>query len=825
MITLSEATARFRALATAGDIINRKTGAKGPFAASRIAPILSNVTAAVRYAAYRIHGREFSDAELQQVDLEPLWSALPQFAYEGAQAPGNERSDPAKERANVRLFVSAVTGRDIERTPQPVCENRVPEDWRQLYEAIVQAEANEQIKHGTAKGYRRGILRLAQLALLHGVTRPEDLPAEAVHIYQWGVQSGWRRKEIDLALSSYRRAAELIGANHLPRAYELVRRDGLGIKSLPDYPERLLAAGYVGDPRTITTLDAIKLLAPLLGTSLERVLDGAQHRGLSPGWVSARVDMASWVVATLIRERADIPAELTTLKWMDLWLQTRPTEVRSDDERRAQLADYLGSDSAGDLTLEHRSLMRLLLEASAARSYANSPLTLANPAHERDVVPVYTEKLQAHLESAWMVTYAFFGDVIQKKKPELWARVRNEYEAIVRHIGEYNRPRALTGRKNKASLPISWPQMMCMGLPFLMQEAYEARRAINERLYRVGNVDSRDSGRLVAKYCEALRRWMVTLILTDDGLRIKNYAGAMLGEQIIPTWERDKDGRICGLLKLSTRWSGLDPQSVRLKVTSKAKETNERRRDITPAFLDPILAFDYLTLARPRALADAGLLNSVEDYKPDTDCWSFFVTPRPRAAQVSKYVAQQNLNESALVMAAEPASFSKPAPPDWRGNFSEDMLSNIYGEAMHRVCTKVLKRDLPTYDSPDLTDRYRSIFSAHITRTEIACYWGGIRQDWTTAMWLTNDEEHTLRKHYHQLQAAFERHRNARSCENPRWFDAVVDRALGNYPEDDWMAFWRSFDPHHPDACLQRMLEKTESRRPTNRMKKGKASP
>lgn len=842
MPTLRAAIEMFRTAAADGTIINRVTGQPGPFAASRIPPILTHITAAVRRAARPLHGdRDLVEQELLDVELEPLWMVLPHHAKQDAIE--NDRTDPRKEVANVRLFVSVVTGRDID-AKRRVTPERVTPPWRPLYDSL--GHPTTQISAIAASQYRRGLMKMAELSLAHGIASPDALPHDREQIYRMGASLGWSRRNVAFAIASFRAAAKSAGSTSHPKLYASTSmsstsaEESLGVGGVNDYSQQLREAGYTGDPREISTRDAIGLFAPDLGAALEDTITAGRQAGRSIPWVNARVNAANWVVGTLLRGPVpDIGAkQVRKLTWLDLWVERREVGRASESNvlRLDQTARYRVATGPQDATQEAsqdgsisgvretQALMRIILDASAARSYANSPLRLANPQQECDDVPVYTDKISRNVELAWMITKDFFGDTIQSVNPALWAQARNSYESILRHIATYNGARSLVGRKRKSELPVAWPQMVCMGLPYLARRCYALRATMHDRLGRVGHLESQKGRAMLMKYDRALLDYITIALMTDDGLRIKQYANAMAGANIVVTFDATAAGEVRGIQKIETRWSGYDHETVNLKVRERHGRANERRRIVTPAIVDHSLFYDYWTGARPRALVRAGLLESVDAFDHRNDDWAALVCMRTKAHQVSEHRVQRPLYDAAVARYKAGDTALRPTPLAWRGNYQVSSLTEVFGRAMHEVCTKLLHRELPAYDDPGLAAQWRGIFSGHITRTQIASYIGGIRGQWPLAEFLTNDTEKTLRTTYSLLQQSFDEHRTRRDWECPTWFDAVIDRAMARHPGDDWRAFWRQFNPMQPHEALQCMVEAAE-RAPSRNAKQRRRDP
>lgn len=789
-LTLLDAITRFDAASTASTIPNRKTGKPGPLKVSRRAPILSNVRKAVTRALAAVHGdRAIPDAVLERTDLTPYLLTLPEHGRLATRDDGGDPKAAGKVESNVRLFVSAVTGRDVVRDRQPVVRERVAAPYQPLYDTL---SAHVEQDLARRRPLRRGFIRFVELATLSGARAPTLVPDDYATIMAWGERAGWKRKDTAYALNAWRCAVRLAGAPHA-LARDLVHHRGIGVRSLPDFPARLRAAGFTGDPATLTAAGMLPILAPKLAAPLERVITQGLNAGLSSTWGNDLRDMASWLVAALLRMGEDVRG----LTWFDLWTVRRPVAVIADDEQDEQLAAY---GIASTANVEHHSLIRRAMDTSARRSFELSHLWLMNPSHEADPVPVYTESLIGNLEAAFTVTRRFFGDRMQVQKPELWARATAERDAISLAVRQHNRGRVLLGRKAKDSLTITWPQMVCLGLPWLARQCYELRRQVQERQARIGHLESRESQELVNRYCDALFAYAVTALITDDTLRVKNYSGACAGEHVTVT-PILQGGRWVGIATIRTAFTALDGDHVSLKGKKASNGiANERKRRVTPGIVDHTLWFDFWTLARPRRLVAAGLLPSRDAYDPTDDHFAVFPTPRPSAGQREEYLQGMEAYRTTRAAGDERAAL-----PPWRGGMSEDMLSDEFGMALHRICVEVLHRDLPAWGSPELTKDYRGIFSGHIARMMAASYFGGARGNWAEAMYRTNDEEVTLRRFYVHLSAWAKEREHLEGPEGLRWFDAVIDRVLQLRSGDDqrWSQFWLLFDPMAPGRALE----------------------
>ncbi|HEU4648545.1 MAG TPA: hypothetical protein VFS33_05755 [Gemmatimonadales bacterium] len=843
MPTLRDAIAAFDAANEARQIPDRKSGGflPEPMPASRRDPIVSNVKVAVENLVATVRSRAYAaayqsvldesgaavapptadavaaatlagqqaaakaltcPADIYALEIGPFLASLP--AYAGGN-PDN-RKDRQKRASNVKLFISVVAGIDFD-SPRPVSPTRVHEPWRCLYEPLMRyvdagGDKRERDKRRNLPG---ALLRLQDLLLARGHAAPAEVPDRHT-LRKWlleaepDLEDERANKRAHWYLGAYRTACRVAGlAQELPQHYELIEDEGIGIKSLGSMPKadgeleeswmsRARDLGFEGDFRDVEMLVLVRLFAPKMGLMLDRYLAQGRSALKRGPWAEAQIDMASWAVASLIRLGVD-PREM---HWPDLFLERRTVSVDVDEERDEVLNDFLAGRGRraqrARATAQH-SLLRRCLDLAAPRSWANSPLWLVTPRHELDPVPRYTEKLEHHLDAVFVLTREMYGRHMQQAEDSEtradWGLVVAEYEATAKHVADYNQGRPVDGRKDKSAMLITWPQAICMGLPYLRKRALELRVLVEEARERRGHLESRSSRELLARYDEALREWIVATIMLDDCLRVKNYAGARAGEHVVPLVRRGADGRWLTVVGLETHWRGIDAGKVALKMWEN-RDGNPRTRDrtITPALLDSLLLTDYWLGTRRRALASASILKPSQPYDPDQDRWAFIVTPRPQAHQ--------------------------HADPTWYGDMTTDMVSDIFGSALYRMCREVLHLDLPPWDSSELTTKFRALFSAHVTRLAVGSYLGGLRNQWTEAEELTDDMEDTLRKHYSRVQKKWAELKHVTGSQNPHHFDAVIDRMRMRVPEDDWATFWRTLDPEAPETALRTMIAAAE---------------
>lgn len=768
----SDAKQLFSARAAAGTVINRKTGQSRTLSDSRLRVIVSNVRTALAAA---------SGLPAEAVDACELGPYVASLAEIGrATAVSRGKDDPRNVAANITLFLAALYGEYEESSRhgyarrRPVTRERVLPDWLPLYDTLV-ALADEE---PTKRTFSSQLVHFQDLALRNGVRTPRGVPDDFVTVSSWAQSAGIKSNKFQAMAAAFRTARLRLGDLSLATFYQRVNTSDRGLRGLPDLTERLHAAGCQADPLTVPTVDIVRFLAPKLGPALDRHLDEGRRRHRSPGWVEEQVGMASRFIAELIRQGYD-PAPLT---WVDLFEQTVVVEGSSEGDD--MLAEVLGSDYTA---VEHMSLFRSIVESAARESAARSPLTLIETEGIRrdGEVPFYTLKVRQDAMYAFMLTNAIYGAAMQKADRDRWLRIAAEYDIVRQQIAERTDASRTRGHLDKSRILLLWPQAVCIGLHALRQRvlAVEARK---DAFYaRRGHFDTTTGRRILKEFDEVLKEYVLTAVLLDDGLRIKNYAGAMAGEHLKPEVVRDRSDRWVAFRRMETSFRGFDTPEVSLKVARDVREAERcRTRLLTPGVVDHRLLYIYWTESRPRDLVRRGTLRSVEQFSPDTDHFAVFIAPRAGGRRkIRRSPVDERRRRS--------------------GQYTPDQLSKIIGRVLHWMVRDVLGRDVPAWDDPVRTKEWRGVFAAHVTRTLLATYFGGIRKDWVYACEVTDDTEITLRRNYVKIRSAVVARLREAGPENPHHFDAVIDRMRAGRDGDDWDAFWAAFDPNEPTLALE----------------------
>lgn len=723
---LSEAIAKFDARNAAGKIVNRKTGQRTQISAAHRAAILSSVRAGLR------RGTGLRDVE--QVDIRPYLDALPDLAQ--LDLTSRDKQRPANAADRVRRFLLVVEGK--ETTKSRCSAGSLLPGYDLLYAAL----------RGTAHG-PSAITRLQRLAIVGGSIRsPSDLPSRDA-LDQWAREQNVTQRAFDRMLCAYEAARAILATTHpgvsLPDLGRKTRTDQRGVLGLPDLMERLAAKGYTATipPRAE---EAVRLLAPRLAKALDAYLASDKGRALGPDATKRVRGAVSRLTAELIRDGRD-PANVTPLHLVS---ESVTTETVYND----LVAEVLGQSTAAGTTTLLRHLVIRAAHASQRRSPLAAQDALPQPAGATAHEPprFYTASVRMDVISLHEITKGAYADLQHHVEARaMLKRIDEAFNELRQEMKAHNQLVRLAQQKDKVRLleQVTLPQLVCIGLPALRRHVIKLRARYRAAIRRHPEATNSAVLRARKRYATWLRRYLVLAVMISDGLRVKNYAGALVGPSghFRATVERDRSGGWRRLARVETYWRGFDDPLVSLKI--KEDETRKERlrygRALRPGIVDHVLLLEYWTDIRLDALIDCGLLSDRAAYNPDTDGWALFVSPKARNAS---------------------------------GRYRSYALSKVCGRALHWICVHALKRTaIPTsWKARELRTEWRALMAAHVTRLLIGTYWGGIRDQWGKAARITDDTASTLTRSYSKVSARMEELMLVDGPENPHHFDDVMDR-------------------------------------------------
>lgn len=752
-----------------------------------------------RNAVARAAGVDRDDlTAIDEVELDPLMATLPAKAYEDARAHG--RSSPRNERTNVALFGATVEGREYVTSTRhgfaarrPVARSAFLPAWQPLYDVTFADSRDPDGTPNSRKSYPAQLLAMQNLLLAEsGVQSPHDIEDDYHAFVRIAESAGVAYKKRHAMLAALRHARDLLKDHSIPSLYMGAHTTERGLGSLPDLAERLAACGCNRDPRQMRQEELVEILAPTLHAALQRRLAEGRRRNRRAGWFDDQVGMTSRIAASVIRLGYDIER----MTYVDLW--TRTIEVQAagaQDGVDPVLAAVMGDNY---VHIEDHAMIRVLADESTRRSYLNSPLEVITAGNESNgEVPLYTQRVIQDVKTCFALVNVVFGPALRKHKRETWVRIETEYKTLVEHMEAYNEDVHAINQKRKGDASILWPQAVCLFLPWLMRRVEAAREQLAAFAGRGGRAGSRVHRKHELAFDVALKEYVLAALMLDDGLRVKNYAGALAGKHVVATPRRDAKGRWLGLKEVKTCFRGInDNSAVTLKVAKDELGAERiRQRSLTPGIVRHDYLFEYWMGTRPRDIARRGLLKAVEAFNPDEDNFAFFVSPRRGGRKSAKK--------------------PREAYAAMHGCFTEDHLSNIFGRRFHEFVRDVLGHQVPSWDDPKRTTEWRGMFTAHIIRLLVGTYFGGILNDWAAACYLTDDTEDTLRRSYNRVGDRVGALRHVVGIENPNHFDAVIRRALSRQQQDDWSRFWAGFVPEDPEGSLD--LLTTPPPQPTRR--------
>lgn len=212
------------------------------------------------------------------------------------------------------------------------------------------------------------------------------------------------------------RAREFLGDPAPPDLYVSVLTNARGLRSLPDFGERLKRVGCDRDSRKLEVREILGLLSPRLAEALERHLDYGRRCNRSPAWRRAQIGTADRFTA----ERIRIGYDALTMSWLQLFEEEIETTPPSPDPL---LEDELGLEYA---KLSRVSPLRAVVDEAALISAEKSPLQryLPNGVEVPEgEVPFYSRSVTEDLLYLFGLVESVYGRAMQHADTARWADV------------------------------------------------------------------------------------------------------------------------------------------------------------------------------------------------------------------------------------------------------------------------------------------------------------------------------------------------------------------------------------------------------------------
>lgn len=722
-------------------------------ATTTLAVAFSHLDRATRLAAGLPEG-----APCEHVDLRPLARALESCAGRSGHAD-DQLSYATQARSAVRtLLREAGLLTESGRTPT----DALRPEWQPLHDALH--------AHPNGRHYRSGLRAIHDLAVSAGVpladlTR-QQLVDEARKIGRENQLASW--------LAGYRQARAAAGLRALPELRADVHPRTRNVKTLdleklltsrPEPEDALTlsdgARALLSDEQ-VNDLAVLRRLNPLVADAVRQRLEQGARARYSPAWAKRLLGMASRLLAALY-ETSDVHGlDPAALSLFQAFVTRVSIPVPVDSLLKAELGDSYAP-------VEHRSVMRVVMDHWAARSYRHSPRKLKSAEAADAVVPTYTATVVSDMDYAYYTVDALLRASMSVQAPALWDQFVQERRNLQAHVKQVREAHPQEPWRDKEQLLewISLPQFVCLGLPWYREQARSARTAY---ALAAAGLAPQATARAKSGYRRALLRYLIAAV-GIDGLRISNYTGCRMNVHLfLDTVDRCVGGvRSVAITGARTYFWGDDPDPLAClkKDEGEGGGANERDWDLLPGVVDFDLLADWIYDHRVDILVARGDLPSREAYDPKQDTFGLFIHER--------------------------------SPDPW-ARYTESRLAERFGRAVYDmiVSPEVMSRkDVPAWKSGDFRQRCSGLFGGHGGRYFHGSHWVRVERDLEYAKLVTNDVEATLKRHYAVRPAVFERRMHSLGVDNPHHFDTVM-RAIRARRVIDWSRF----DRDRPDSVL-----------------------
>lgn len=741
--------------------------------ASYFRALKSTCIDALRYA-HRVADQWPSAEDVANLDIRELVPVLHVHAQAAAEAKGH--SDPGDHRRRALRFTLELTGVRFEtaRITLPC-----PENWTPLLDVL------------TASNAKSEMVFLSQCCSLAGYPdAPRRLPSvEALYAAarKIGGEAGCRRLRRS-TLSKYRTARKRL----LDSAASDEERASLEALFAPLPTQTQGGATHLGvEPETramlirmdlipdqMTPQEMFRAIAPQMAADYDHwaSTDGAhQSESYRTQCLETLLRVCGWVV------RHGEATCLPTLRLPDLFLKTDGSAAIEPVNARA--AAFLAASSAGTGkdTIE-RCLLEYLAEQEAELSLARSTVTTPQIAGRGPSgKPWFTHAVWQNCSRVWDMVSDVYGVLgCTSAGASDWAKITSRWGRLQKELSDRQLPAHVKTRakdKGKLIRTVTLPHLVCVGLPLRRHELHALRADWLQSLQTATAAGhARPEEHPVVRdaadrYFAAAISFCLLSLCIDDGLRAKQYTRGRLGSggnfRLVLT--RDRDGKPIGIEKLTTWWTGDMNDSAHLKIKGRRKNKKilkRENREVRWGFVDRAILWDVISYWRPRQLVSAGLFPTLGSYDLEADLAS------GRYALFPSDVAVK------------------------RAENSRTDLSKLMGRELHYIVRRWLRTDLPEWDEISRDPEWRCLWAMHVSRLLIGSYWGGARNQWEIACYLTTDTETTLRNEYAEIDEGL----RDRVGPNTTWWEH-----LNAY--DSWMdrLYYakEAFDPlQEPDLPL-----------------------
>jgi hypothetical protein len=490
------------------------------------------------------------------------------------------------------------------------------------------------------------------------------------------------------------------------------------------------------------------------------------------GTLQTLIRVAGWLVRaadTEVKFHGAETAETLRSRFAMLGLDDLFTGVAHVDEAAGVIGRDAQRRGISAKSKSTRTLLHHLVEREAPDSLRRSPLLDPGIDFESVRSPsgwYLTDSLYFDCSKLWNVAVAIYREELLHGDPDdnaRWVKVEGNWAALSSVFTKRQLPLELCSYikdKNLMIRTVTLPQLVCLGFPLRRIEIRALREQwtdAREKAVEAGHdPDLHPTVREAAGryFTDAVVPHLMSSLSIEDGMRKKQYVHGRPGSHFIIELERDSCGKPIGIKGLSTCWLAAKGDTARVKNWERKKGLNERKlRDVRPGYVDFAMLWDFLSYQRPLDLLSSLAIPSLDEYDLESDLlnspWPLFVSPSP----VTDRTSQTRRDGS------------------WT-DFTEQV-----GQELHHA-VRLFRPELPSWEEVSADPKWRHLWTTHVGRMLTASYWGGIRDRWDIAMYLTMDTERTLKGEYsvvaHELKDKLGM--DERNWENPAAYNAWMDR-------------------------------------------------
>jgi hypothetical protein len=691
--------------------------------------------------------RTVAEGGVPDTDLRPGLDLL------AANAP------PPDGKSSVRKSLSLLLGQKLGQRKRPAPPT--PEIWTTLLSAVTMMGR---------KTHPLSNLELVVRATGAVASAPGVMPS-ATELEAAADRIGVPRTTLRTGLALYRDGREMLlklqpqeAAKFAPIPRRHGRRRGLQSLSRSVLRPLLDAQGVTAEPDDLDWTEIMAAVAPLIHEEyqewLKRPLRGSLPGEATTGSVySTGLVLNRFLTGMIVAGRV---ASLREMSLLDLFVPSEPpfNSTATNDPLAARARARAGR---ADAAILHQPV-RVSLDAMLDGAKRNAGI--------EDDGAGYTISTVADLQRLWGMIGGVYRLRLLDSDPAAWA----PYERHFEHCFDLIRSQQLEARASRNPCTtldlVTLPQLVCLGIPMLKLERERARDAWLEASARVAEaghdvVAHPVSAKAYREYAQASEVLLAAGIYAVDGLRLNNYRCGILGRHYLIEFERDEQGRACGITRISSNWTGKrsDPAHTKREDQSKSRRNvfrsavNRRSNpDWTSAYVCRRALWEYLSeVTLVRVIQSSGLPPdaTVEDLV-NAQAFTLFVS-RTRQRDGTYKVTRMSSTQVGV---------------------------NLAGYALWWTAKHALGRELPDWKDLDRSGLYFRSLVGHDYRMLSTCWWGLVLDDWGFASWLTNDREETLRDFY--SADIFQRWRELGGTESHwdhplafrQWMMAIKDRTI-----------------------------------------------